>query len=359
MAFDFFKSLLGAQNYLAVDIGTTSIKVLEFSKKSNGRPALRNYGFLETYGYLERFNEALQTSSLKMLDVEAAKYLKIVLDRAGIKSRSAVASIPAFMAFTTLIELPMMSEAETSQTMDFQAKQYIPIPVKAAAIDWIKIGEREDEEGRKRQQVFLISVPKEQIEKYQKIFRLAGLKLAALEIEGLSLARALSRGIKEPVLIVDIGARSTSLTVGVDGLLRFAGQTDFAGGSLTQAVASGLGIAARRAEELKWRKGLIATGGEQELSTLMLPFLDVIINEAKRVKQNYETSYQNKIAAVILAGGGANLLGIEKYFGQQIELPASLAAPFKEIDYPPEIASLIKDLGPAFSAAIGLGMKGL
>jgi len=49
--------------------------------------------------------------------------------------------------------------------------------------------------GRERlthQKILLISVPQEQIKKYQRMFQAAGLRLRALEIESLSVARIFS-----------------------------------------------------------------------------------------------------------------------------------------------------------------------
>ena len=59
---------------LGVDIGTTSIKVVEVrpGKKS---PQVTNYGFLESSGYLARANQALQTSSLKIFESDVIELL--------------------------------------------------------------------------------------------------------------------------------------------------------------------------------------------------------------------------------------------------------------------------------------------
>jgi type IV pilus assembly protein PilM len=209
------------------------------------------------------------------------------------------------------------------------------------------------------QQILLVSVPNEIITKYKNIFKTAGLNLVALEIEGLSVARILTSGIAEDTLIVDIGSRSTSIYIAQDGNLKFSGQTDFAGGSLTQTISSGLNIRIRRAEDLKKMRGLTGTGGEYELSTLMMPMLDVIINEAVRVKNNFEKNYSEAVASVILTGGGSNLLGIEKYFEDQIGLPVKKADPFAKITYPQEMDLIAKDLGPQFVVALGLGVKNI
>lgn len=356
MGFNFLKSIFGSSAYLGVDIGTTSIKVIELIK-TKGLPFLRNYGFLESYGHLERPNNAIQTSSLKMLENETVELLKMMVRHTKSNARDTIASLPSFSAFTTLLEMPFMPDGDTSKIMGFQAKQYIPLPISSVTIDWLRVGEKKNENGDRVQQILLVSVPNEIISKYKNIFKAAGLNLLALEIEGLSVARILTSGMAEDTLIVDIGSRSTSIYVAQDGNLKFSGQTDFAGGSLTQTISSGLNIRIRRAEDLKKMRGLTGTGGEYELSTLMMPLLDVIINEAERVKNNFEKNYNEKITSVILSGGGANLLGIEKYFEAQMSLPVKRADPFLKISYPPEMEPIIKELSPYLTVALGLGVK--
>ncbi len=350
------KSLVGAESYLGVDIGTTSIKIAEISM-GKIRPKLQNYGILESYGHLERLNDAIQTNSLKIAEKETAKLLKSVLAKLKPKTDYASVSVPSFAAFITLIELPKMSDADTAKTVSFQLNQYIPLPASEVAIEWFKVGEKSDEKGFDRQEILIVSVPNEQIKRYQNVFNLAGLKLKSLEIESLSLIRAVAGTDPTPTLLVDIGARSTNIAVSEKGFLKYNRQTDFSGGSLTQAIASGLNINVRRAEDLKRQRGLLGGRGDYELSTLIFPFLDVIINEAKGVCDSYNKNNEHKIERVILAGGGANLLGLEKYFEKQINMPTVVGNPFSKIDYPPAIDPFVKDLGPALGVAIGLGLR--
>lgn len=355
----FFKSLssaFGKNGYLGVDVGTTSVKVVELTE-AHGKPALKNYGVLESYGHLERLNNAIQTSSLKMLDRETGELLNMLLKNLKIGATDVIASLPSFSAFTALLDVPIMSPQETAQAMQYQARAFVPLPISEVSIDWLPVGEYEDDKGIKHQQIFLVSVPNEQVKKYQRIFNAAGLKLRALEIEGLSLARILTTGDPTSTLIVDIGARSTAIAVAERGILKYNVQTDWAGGSLTQAIASSLNINVKRAEELKKQKGLLGVGGEYEISTLMMPLLDVILSEVKRAKDNYEKNYRGKIERIILSGGGANLLGIEKYVADQFKLPAIKANPFNKVSYSPEIEPLIKEIGPTFAVALGLGIK--
>lgn len=357
----FLQSIFGLKpaSFLGVDIGTSSIKIVEVSK-SLQKPQLKTYGILETYGHLERLNNAIQTSSLKILEKETAELLKTLVTEMKIKTKDVIASLPQFLAFTTLLELPQMTSYDTGKSISFQARQYIPLPISEVSIDWLQVGEFEDENGVKKQKVFLIGIPNEHIKKYKIIFKAAGLTLRALEFEGLSLSRALVGADQAPIILADIGARSTVVSIINKGLLQYSGQTDFAASSLTQAIAGGLNINIRRAETLKKQRGLLGRGGEYELSTLILPFLDAIIEEIRRaIKVFQEKNPESRIERIILSGGGANLLGIEKYFSDQLNVQIIKGNPFLRVGYPAEIEPLISELGSAFSVAIGLGIKEL
>lgn len=344
-------------SYLGVDIGTTSIKVVEV-KPGKNLPRVINYGILESGGYLSRVNQVLQTSTLKLFEKEAAEFLRSIIKEMKPASTEAIASLPVFSAFTTILDFPSMSPKELEGALIFQAKQYVPLPLSEVALDWLKVGEFEDESGFKHQKILLISVPQEHIRKYQKIFKEAGLNLGALEIESLSVAR-IFKNDPTPTVVVDIGSRSTNIVFLNAGELKMHTQTDFAGASLTQALAASLSINPARAEELKKEKGISASGPDYELSTIMLPFLDAIINEVKKAIYVYETQLKDssKVERVVLSGGGANLVGIEKYFGREIELPVVKAAPFSRFEYDPSLEPLVSVLGPTMSVAMGLTLR--
>lgn len=325
------------------------------------KPQLINYSILEDLGHLERPNTAFQTSTLKLFDREIVYYLKMMVKKAGFTTNKAVAALPTFSAFTTIIEIPQMSPEEVAKTLSFKAGQYVPLPTSSITLDWVKVKESEDEKGNKKQQIFLIAITNDQIEKYKLIFQQAGLELVALEIEGFSLARSLTTTNDDPTLIVDLGARSTGLFVAQARTLQFSSQSDFASASLTRAISSGLGINSRRAEDLKKQRGLIEVGlgPEQELSTLMRPILDVIISEAKRAKENYENSYRQEVKGVVLTGGGAQLLGIESYFNKEMVMSVTKAEPFRNLLYPSKVDVLIKPLGTTLAVAVGSALREL
>lgn len=343
---------------LGIDIGTVSIKAVELSRRG-GDIVLDNYGILSTKGYLERGNEAIQTSSLKLAEGEVLPLLRTVLNEMKPKTKLAFASLPSFATFTTTFEMPLIAAAETAKAVNFQARQYIPLPISEVTVEWVKTAEFENERGQRYQRILITAVPKELIRKYKGLFRKAGLTLTAVEMEDFSLTRILTGGETPPTMILDIGAESTSVTVAEKGILQYSGQTDYAGASLTQAVARSLGISASRAEELKRRRGLSGTAGEYELSTSIVPFLDVIIQEGNRLRFDYERIYGKKIQRLILVGGTANLPGIGRYISSQMNLVLNEPLPFTNIKYRTDLEPVVKDLSRTLAVATGVAIKGL
>lgn len=356
MAFGFFKSF-GTANYsLGIDIGTNSIKLVELEKRGESL-WLSAYGVIENLDHLEDLGKSLQTSA-KPLDLEKiTQLLKQLVRESVIHSTELVGSVPAFHTFTTLLEMPVMSDRETVQAMQFQAKQYVPLPLESVTLDWMRVGTRQDEESRQYQHILFVAVPNEEIQRYRDIFQSAGLKLSILEVEGVSLARILTLEKESPTMIIDIGSRSTTLIIARHGLMQAAGQTDFAGDSFTKTLADGLNLRRRRAEDLKKQKGLIDTGSESDLIRLLAPLADVIINEGARLKEEHEREMRESVTEVILSGGGANLPGLAPYVHQRLGLPVKIADPFSVIHCEEILRDTLKELGPQFSVVLGLSLR--
>ena len=168
--------------------------------------------------------------------------------------------------------------------------------------------------------------------------------------------RALGR-FSSPTLVVDIGAESTAIAVAEAGVLKHVSQTDYGGIHLTAALSKSLGVSVKRAEELKKRRGLMVGAGEYELSTSLLPFLDVIIQEVRYAQDSYERRWAKKVAGLTLVGGGSELLGIEKYLERQMGLPCTSPDVFGDVDYDASAEPLRRNLSRVLPVAVGLAKK--
>lgn len=346
---------------LGVDVGTVSMKLVELAREKGGI-SMTNYGMLETQEYFDRPNGSIQTSSLKISERDAIPLLKTLVREAKPKTKRAFASVPAFAAFFAPLEMPALSPAETAKSVAFQARRYIPLPPDQVTIDWAVVGSGENERGQAFQRVLLTGVPKSIIASYQRIFKAAGLSLAGLEVQTQALARAAAFGLPagEPksTLLIDIGGLATDVMVVVNGAVNEVGQSDYGGFALTQAIARSLMISPRRAEDLKRRRGISGTAGERELSTSLYPFIDVILQECRRVRMAYERRSGSQIAQCSVVGGGGNLQGIEAYVSAQLGLPhAALSMLGSKVRTPPGLEPVARELNREFATAFGLAIR--
>ena len=349
--FNFLKS----GSALGIDIGTSSIKVVEISHKSN-KFHLENYGLIEAKDYLRHPNLALQTSSLSISERETSRLLRILLREMNTKTKTAVISASISASFVTLFDMPLLSEKETAQSVGFQARQYIPMPISDVSVDWLRLERFTGEGGNEFQRILLIGIPKKTIVSLKNICKSSGLRLVAIELDGLALVRALSEfGV--PTIVIDIGAQSTGIFVVEKGSLKQASQTDYSGINVTRAVSTSLDLSMLRAEELKKHRGLLGEAGESELSMLILPFLDVIIQEVEYIKGLYEKRYGKKVEQAVLIGGGAKRLGFDSYVADRLKLKIIPPDVFSNLDYPTIIEPAMGGLRRELPIAVGLAKK--
>ncbi|MEK7192497.1 MAG: hypothetical protein AAB646_03220, partial [Patescibacteria group bacterium] len=148
--------------HLAVDIGTTAIKIAEFDETGS----LKNYVIVQRHQ--RPFHSSIHNLSLE----DAVPAIKIGIQKAGIQAMRAAVAVPAFAAFTSI-------------------SNFIPIKFSSLATAHF-----ETEPGKN----LSIAVPADFLINYQKIFAGAGIDIISFELENLSLARLLTRGKNEVVM---------------------------------------------------------------------------------------------------------------------------------------------------------------
>ena len=367
MGFFSFKS----KSKIGVDIGTSSIKIVELSKES-GRFKLENYGLFE----LESIDEAIKVSSqlagdkpAQLSDKDLAWGVKEILKRTKISTRETVASIPSFSTFATIITIPYLSEEDLAKAIPFEARKYIPIPLSEVVLDWSIINVAQGKAGQPLPnggrapgaepptvEVFLVAVPKEEVTRYQSIMKNVGLNLRALELENSALIRALIGNDLSPTAIINIGGRSTSILIVDGGFERVSHNYEIGGFEITKSIAHSLGISLHRAEELKRSFG-IKTTDNNAVREALSSLVDMMASETRKTIHNYEDQKGTKIAKVLLVGGLANMPNFAGYFGEKLGMAVSLGNSLARVIVPPGIIRLQAEINSTFAIAVGLAMR--
>ena len=350
------------KSFLGIDIGTSSIKIIQLGRTQE-KAKLETYGFLETYGSVELTNAPIQTSSLKILDSQVAEMLKRLIDRAGVTTNVAVMSVPIFSTFSAIMELPDMPKDEISHAVKFEAKKYIPVPLSEVILDWNIVGEKIRKlpgggvKKLKKIQVLLLAIPKELANNYINISKSVGLEIKALEAESLSLTRSIVLPEKDPVLLIDIGRRTTGINIVDNGFVMMSRGFDTSGNEITKVLSLGLNIDFNQAEIFKKNAGLMKRENQSQIPEIILPVIDIIKNESERLADLHHRRSGRKVKKVILAGGSAELPGLIDYFTEAFALPCVKGNPWNKVSYPEILKPTLEKLGAYFAVAVGLAMR--
>ncbi|MBI3305101.1 pilus assembly protein PilM [Candidatus Parcubacteria bacterium] len=365
---------------IGIDIGSSAVKIVELAWEDK-RFRVSNYGSVSVTESDDDRGLPRRLTQLAVGDV--ANLIRTLLAAMGFgrSAPPAAIAVPVFSSFSTLIEMPLMSESEVGQAVQFEARKVIPVPLSEVVMEWTVLQRERDPKLLKDQapwlrllgigkgssppgtaskniQVMLAAVPREVLSRSVSTASQAGLKLLFLEVETFSLARALADQTPDPSLLIDIGARSTNFSIIEEGFVSLTHTVEIAGYNLTRATAEGLNILPARAEERKQTQGLAGGGGEGQIAHLMLSYIEVLTTEAERVLGLHERSGV-KVQRIVLAGGSARLTKLAEYVSTKLGRPIEIAQPFKNLLYPEALKVQLEELGPSFAVAIGLAQKAL
>lgn len=356
MGFNPFR-IIGSKSFLGVDIGSSSLKVVEISGAGGKR--LENYGQLRTEYFFSRTNDAASYSKEVFLSKEMIiSALGSVLQEAKIKKKSAFFAIPDYATFFTTFPLPSMSRKELEEAVKYEAPRHIPMSLADVTLDWEITKGINQLESRAPLKVLLVAVPNETISQYQAIAKAVGLEISSLESEVFSLARALIKyqDRRATLCLIDLGERSATINIVSQGFLRVSHSIDIAGQEFVRVLSEKLNIDVRKAKIIKKTYGIQK---EETIKNIILPLIESIIKETKNILNNYFLEEKEKVEKIILAGGNSSLPGLRDYFSESFHLPIEIGDPFIDISYPSGLEMVLKKIGPEFTIAVGAALRGL
>jgi type IV pilus assembly protein PilM len=363
-------------SYLGVDLGTASIKVAELAN-FNGRPRLTTYGFTE-----KSPAHISETGLITNID-ETAAILKDILKKSKVTTNKAVAALPNFSVFTSILTLPALSKKELAAAVSWEAKKIIPLPLEEIILDWKVIEEFDVAAGqpanneimdksllqdanplkkifskpRKNVKILLTGANKNLIKKYLEIFNKANLSLLSLETESFALIRSLIGPDKSTIMLIDMGASTSSITIVTGGVPALSRSLELGGQSITKAISSALNINLDRAEQFKQDLSLGSETSENSLPLTVEKSFGPILNEIKYTFNLYNDGNQKKIEKIILTGGTANLGHLTGYLSDIFKVNAYVGDPFGRVIFPVDLKPVLDRVGSRFAVSVGLAMR--
>lgn len=356
-----FLNFFFPKGMIGVDIGTSAIKLVEISRWGRGI-TLENYAEFEHSSIYKESSVAPGKSNNSLSVDLTAKIIREILKEAKIRTRRAVFAVPDFFTFCTSFEIPPMPEEEIPEAIRYNASQFITLPVSEVEIDWRIVSKNEQKntstEGEKSPlKIFIAAIPRQVVQEYKEVARLAGIELYAIEAEAFSVARALIKNNKKTICLIDMGAQSSVVNIIDNGHLRRSYSINFHGNNLNKAISAALAIAPNDAEKIKNKEGILSSlPGVVET---LYPLINPLIAEIRTISSGFYQLEQKNVEEVYLTGGVANLPGLKEYFSEVLKKNVSVPNCFSDFLYKPILEETLKEMSPRFSIAAGAALAGL
>jgi len=349
---------------LGVDIGASSIKVVELGYGSKG-PLIINAGI----------TEPLADSSVETASTALAQ----LIDRKKIRSRRTVTVVQTASEGSATVRRIFMEhltadikEAELKERVKWEivTRDYIPFPVEEAIVDChiLEEGTLENIPGL---WVFLVAVRKELVTDRVNILRAAGLVPIGIEIDFSAVLGLLSyMGMfpdDEDVAVIDIGATKTSIGIIYRRQLVFYRDISVAGNHITSQIERRLRIKKQEAEDYKLTEDLFekVSNGTGEIWRAASPIESVIEErqglypQIRECFRYYEGDVPNaRLSKVFFSGGTSQLNDLDNFLSQRLAIPVENVhfLDHVPVDHNGD-ASEIEGKEPVFAAAVGLALK--
>lgn len=355
---------------LALDIGASSVTALQLSGSGN---KIR----------LRRFHESPLPDGLvvdgEIVDADLfGRELKTFVGKHGLRGRTVQVGVSNQKVIVRNIEMPEMTEAEMIGAIEFQAQDYIPIPVEDAVLDFQIVGKRMDAEGQPKQDVLLVAAQRGMIDTLLASLKHAGLKVSGVDVSSLALLRALvpsTSFLADPGRtgvcrgIVDISSSVSTLVVAMDDALKFTRVINFSSDRFAKVISDDRGVTFEDASRLSQSVGLpgpLAPDGDvyspevvAETQRQTGVAAAELVDEIQRSLDYYQSQEgSTPVKELILSGRGTLVRNLDAHLAEALELPVVIGNPLSRVS---DNSSGLADgtlalIGPSLAVAIGLAL---
>ena len=362
-----------------LDISDLSLKIVKL-KKQRGGLGLASFGEQKLSPGIVKNGEIKDEKKL----AEAIKKAMSKIKGEKIATDYVIASLPEEKSFLQVIQMPRLSEEDLKSAVIYEAENYIPLPIEDVYLDSQVIHPVGDEAKASSSpfadarvfDVLIVALPKKRVDPYVNCLKKAGLKPLALEVESLSIARALvlDQATTSPVVLIDFGSTRTGFIVFSGHSLRFTYSIPVSSQKFTEAISRGLEVDSKTAEKMKLKYGLAEREqkeGAQVFEALIPPMID-LVEQIKKGIDYYQSHSSHEhlppdgkgIEKILICGGEAKLRGLTSFLSDQLKIKTEIGNPWVNILPPtgqPEEELLIyeeeKSLG--YVTTLGLALRGI
>jgi len=342
-----------------ISLGSQRVSGAFFGKTSGGDLILKRYEIVELDG--DPSVDANRMPQLKAALSELTAKLRI-------KGQKTWCSIPGHPVFSRFVKLPPVHGDKLAQIVEFEARQNVPWQLDEVSWDYEVVSKSDLGEV----EVVLAAMKREPLDEMCDEVASSGVKVVGMDVGPLALYNAFRYSypdVEEPVLVVDMGARSTNL-VFIEGERFFTRNLLVGGAAVSNAIAKEFSIPFGEAERQKRSQGFVALGGAVEdhpdegvnaMSKVMRNSMTRLHAEIMRTITFYRSQQGGSAPKrVFLAGGGSGAGYIAEFFAEKLKLPVEVYNGLRGVQTDRGLSADAAQIdAPALGELVGLALRGM
>jgi len=343
------------RNALGLDIGSSSIKLIQLKESSKGVQ-------LVNFDMALLPPEAVIDGSLMNFTAIVEK-IRELLSVHRIRNKECAISISGHSVIIKKISLPEMTPEELNESIQWEAEQYIPFDIKDVEVDVEILNPKA---GQGQMDVLLVAAKKDVINDYVSVAMEAGLKPVVMDVDAFTIQNSFELNYGYPpnevIALINVGGALININIVANGITTFTRDISMGGQMLTEEIQKQLNISFEEAEHYK-------TGGEgtissssiyREVQRLSERVSETLVTEIQRSIDFFAaTTINADISRIYLSGGSAQIPALIRALERRLEVPVELMNPFKNIMVDPKKFDfdLLQRMAPMAAVAVGLGLR--
>jgi type IV pilus assembly protein PilM len=339
----------GVGDFFGLDIGTTAIRVVQLSPNGPDKWSLKHYG----YAPLDIKTATGDSAEAKH---RLGEVIMTVVGQSGIKTKNVAIGLPSNKTFITVIDMPILSEAELKGTIKYQIDQYIPMSMDDAKVDWSILGQSLHDPSQ--QEVLLASTAASYSEERLEFVESLGFEVIAAEPDPIAMIRSLlPPNAKDAQVIIDIGESSTNVAIAYGDVPRLVRTIPNGVSTLVRAAVQNLSIEEDQARQFILKFGLAPDKLEGQVARALESTLDGFVSEVAKSIKFFQTRYPSIVVGnVLLSGYASTVPGLGDYIGGKTGFQSGLGDPWRKVSVPAGDQKLAA-VSAEFATAVGLAQR--
>ncbi|HMA16932.1 MAG TPA: type IV pilus assembly protein PilM [Thermoanaerobaculia bacterium] len=341
-----------AKNLVGLDIGSSAVKLVELKDAKGGGYRLVKSG-LETLSPEAIVDGAIMDASLVVDSINR------LVSTLNVRNQDFGTSVSGHSVIVKKISLPSMSAEELSESIRWEAEQYVPFDINDVNLDYVVL----ESGAGDTMDVLLVAVKKDKIGDYTSVISQAGRNPLLVDVDSFALQNAYEANYPveagRVVALVNIGASVTNVNVLSGPHTLFWRDISFGGNQYTDAIQKQLSLSFDQAEKLK--KGeRSADHSVQEILPILRSVTDDLAQELQKTFDFFQaTTSTQKIDHLLLSGGSSRVVNLDTQLKERFGMPVEVMNPFRQIDITGTSVSAewLTENAPSLAVAVGLAIR--